>query len=93
MSESDVQARIFKVLSTTKRVRIIELLKQKPLCVNELSHELGITIAAVSQHLRILRTSGIITADRQGYFIFYHVNPNMLDKWNQITRNLLEPAE
>lgn len=93
MSESDVQARIFKVLSAVKRVRIIELLKQQSLCVNALSDELGITIPAVSQHIRILRTAGIIRADKKGYFVYYYLNRDMLKKWNAIARNLLELSE
>ncbi len=48
MSESDKQARMFKVLSAVKRVRIIELLKQRSMCVNALAQELGITPVAVS---------------------------------------------
>ena len=93
MSESELQARIFKVLSVAKRVRIIELLKQQSLCVNALSNELGITTAAVSQHLRILRTAGIVSADKQGYFVFYVLNENTLNKWNRLARNLLEKIE
>ncbi len=55
MNKTDQQARIFKVLSTPSRVRIIELLKDRSLCVNALARSLSITPAAVSQHLRVLR--------------------------------------
>ncbi|MBW2668912.1 MAG: winged helix-turn-helix transcriptional regulator [Deltaproteobacteria bacterium] len=47
---------IFKVLSVDTRVKIIELLKaQGPLGAKDISAAIGITTAAVSQHLKILK--------------------------------------
>ncbi|MBU4244337.1 MAG: ArsR family transcriptional regulator, partial [Proteobacteria bacterium] len=54
MVQPDKAARVFKVLSVESRVRLIELLKQRSLCVNALARSLAITPAAVSQHLRVL---------------------------------------
>ena len=69
MSEAEKAARVFKVLSVDTRVRMIELLKHRSLCVNTLARQLGITPAAVSQHLRVLRDADIVKADKQGYFV------------------------
>jgi len=93
MSKSDKAARVFKVLSVETRVRMIELLKRRPLCVNALAHELGISPAAVSQHLRILRDADIVTGDKQGYFVHYRVNNKTLAEWNKTARSLLEIDE
>lgn len=82
-------ARVFKVLAVETRVRMIELLKQRSLCVNALARDLGISAAAVSQHLRILRDADIVTADRQGYFVHYRVNKKMLAMWQEIAQDLL----
>jgi len=90
VTDSEKQARIFKVLSVSTRVRMIDLLKSRPLCVNALARALGITPAAVSQHLRILRDADIVIADRQGYFIHYRVNPKTLAEWNVSAKKLLE---
>ena len=47
---------MFKVLAVETRVKIIDLLKTEgPLGAKKISELLGITPAAVSQHLRILR--------------------------------------
>ena len=62
-SDSGELARIFKVLSADTRVRMIDLLKRRSLCVNALARALKITPAAVSQHLRVLRDADIVTAD------------------------------
>ena len=93
MSETDKAARVFKVLSVATRVRMIELLKHRALCVNALAAQLGITPAAVSQHLRVLRDADIVTGDKQGYFVHYRVNNKTLAEWNETTKNLLEIDE
>lgn len=89
MGDAENLARIFKILSVEVRLRIIELLKGQPLCVNALAHFLGITPAAVSQHLRVLRDAGIVTGKKRGYFIHYKVNQEKLDALYQMIRDLL----
>lgn len=89
MTDSEKQARIFKVLSVSTRVRMIDLLKSRSLCVNALARALEITPAAVSQHLRILRDADIVIADKQGYFVHYRVNPKTLAEWNESAKQLL----
>lgn len=90
MTNSEKQARIFKVLSVSTRVRMIDLLKRRSLCVNALAQALEITPAAVSQHLRVLRDAGIVTADKQGYFVHYRVNEKTLAKWSKTVKSLLK---
>jgi ArsR family transcriptional regulator len=90
VSNTGKKARIFKILSVERRVRIIELLKDRSLCVNALAHALDITPAAVSQHLRILRDADIVVADKQGYFVHYRVNEETLAEWNETAKSLLE---
>ena len=93
MSKPDKAARVFKVLSVETRVRMIELLKHRSLCVNALAHGLGISPAAVSQHLRVLRDADIVTGDKQGYFVHYRVNNKTLAEWNETAKSLLEIDE
>ena len=93
MTDSEKQARIFKVLSVGTRVRMIDLLKRRSLCVNALARDLEITPAAVSQHLRVLRDADIVTADKQGYFVHYRVNEETLAEWSKTSRSLLEMKE
>jgi DNA-binding transcriptional ArsR family regulator len=65
MPDTEKAARVFKVLSVETRVRMIELLKRRSLCVNALAKTLNITPAAVSQHLRVLRDADLVIADKQ----------------------------
>ncbi|MBN1505000.1 MAG: winged helix-turn-helix transcriptional regulator [Candidatus Eisenbacteria bacterium] len=90
MLETRDQARIFKLLSVETRIRMIELLKHRSLCVNALARRLRITPAAVSQHLRVLRDADIVVAEKRGYYVHYRVNRKTLAKWSRTARGLLE---
>lgn len=90
MSDPEQHARIFKVLSVETRVKMLELLKRSPLCVNALARALDITPAAVSQHLRILRDADLVTADRRGTFVHYAVNEKTLKEWREMATRILD---
>jgi len=73
-------ADLFKILSVDKRIEIIELLKKEPTSVNALAEALGITQSAVSQHLRVLKGARLVKDERQGYWIYYSLNKDVLEK-------------
>jgi DNA-binding transcriptional ArsR family regulator len=76
---------MFKALAVETRVRILELLKtQGPLGAKEIGRLTGITAAAASQHLKILKQAGLVRSERQGYWIPYAVNPEVLEKYRQL---------
>jgi DNA-binding transcriptional ArsR family regulator len=74
------RSNMFKVLGVGTRVRIIELLKTKgPLGAKRIAQLVGVTPAAVSQHLRVLKQAGLVNSERKGYFIPYRVNVRGLE--------------
>jgi DNA-binding transcriptional ArsR family regulator len=80
-----VPSEIFKVLAVETRVRIIDLLKSRgPLGVKNIAELVGVTPAAVSQHLKILRQSGLVRSERKGYWIPYSINEEVLENCRQI---------
>lgn len=85
-------SRIFKVLASPARIRILALIKNRSLCVSILAGELGITPAAVSQHLRILRDAGLAVGEKRGYYVHYRADNDSLKKWQKKIRLFLEPA-
>ena len=71
---------MFKVLGVETRVKIINLLKSKgPLGAKRIAELLGITPAAVSQHLKILRQAGLVRNERKGYWIPYSIDEEALE--------------
>jgi len=81
--------RVFRVLSVETRVRIVQLLKERALCVNALAAQLGVTPAAVSQHLRVLRDADLVVAERRGYHVHYRANPEILAASKDLADELL----
>ena len=53
-------------LADPTRRRIFELVAEHPSPVGELAAQLPVTRPAVSQHLKVLRTAGLVTEQRAG---------------------------
>jgi len=80
-----VPSEMFKVLAVETRVRIIDLLKSRgPLGAKNIAELVGVTPAAVSQHLKILRQSGLVRSERKGYWIPYSIDEEALENCRQI---------
>lgn len=78
-------AEIFKVLSVETRVKIIELLKGRgPLGAKDIAATIGITTAAVSQHLKILKQAGLVRSERKGYWIPYSIDEKAMENCRQL---------
>jgi len=90
MTDIEEIARIFNILSVRARLRILELVKDRALCVGALASRLGITPGAVSQHLRVLREAGLVTAQRCGYFVHYRLKRDTLSRWQEILKEFWE---
>jgi DNA-binding transcriptional ArsR family regulator len=84
-------ARICKLLSVQTRVRIVQLLKDRALCVGALSARLDVTQGAVSQHLRVLRDADLVVPEKRGHFVHYRLNERTLAKWQGLLEPLFEP--
>jgi len=92
MIDSKELARLLKVLSVETRVRIVQLLKGRALCVNALAARLGVTQGAVSQHLRVMRDASLVIDEKRGYFVHYRLNEDILAAWREEIDKLLDPT-
>jgi DNA-binding transcriptional ArsR family regulator len=76
---------MFKVLSVETRVKMLDLLKSKgPLGAKSMAESIGISPAAVSQHLKILKQAGLVNSERKGYWIPYTVDEDALECCRQV---------
>ncbi|MEM2123921.1 MAG: metalloregulator ArsR/SmtB family transcription factor [Methanolinea sp.] len=64
-------ATIFRALSDETRLGIYLLLGNGELCVCHIQAALGTTQTKVSRHLGILRNAGLVTARREGLWVYY----------------------
>jgi len=63
-----------KAMGHPTRLRILELLARSGCCVGEIERQLDLRQSNVSQHLRVLRDSGLVTVSRQGQTLCYSLN-------------------
>jgi DNA-binding transcriptional ArsR family regulator len=87
--EADKLARVLKILSVGTRVRIVQILKGRTLCVGALASQLDVTQGAVSQHLRVMRDAGLVIDEKRGYYVHYRLNEQTLDRWRKQIDGLL----
>ena len=66
LTRQEVLATFFQGLADPTRVRILELLAERPRSVSELQHELGLAQGRVSSHLSCLRWCGFVLATVEG---------------------------
>ena len=71
------------------RQTIIKLLdEQKRMTVTEIYDRLKLEQSVASQHLAILRRTGVVKTEREGKFIFYSVNKPRLAEVSRIIEEL-----
>jgi DNA-binding transcriptional ArsR family regulator len=67
-------AELFSALGDTSRVRIVSALAVGELNVGELAVHVDLTHSAVSHHLRHLRQMRLVSARKDGRYVYYHLD-------------------
>lgn len=62
---------LFKIFGDSTRIKILFLLSQGERSVNQIAADLNMTQSAISHQLRILKTSRLIKAERDGKLSIY----------------------
>lgn len=76
MSKQDLRAaqKIFRALADRNRLRILLMLRERPLAVCEIREVLGIAVSTVSRHLSILKDAGLLADDKDGKWVNYRLS-------------------
>ena len=69
----EFKMRIFKVISDTNRLKILELLRKGEICQCEIIPLLEQSQPTISRHLRLLEEAGLIRSRREGVRMLYEV--------------------
>ena len=64
----------YKIFGDQTRLRILDALLNKPLCVNEISELLDMTQSAISHQLKNLRASNLVKTDKIGKNVYYSIS-------------------
>src|SRR3989344_3223985 len=86
-----LHAEMCRVFSNPTRLEILNLLRDKEMSVTGLIEKTHLSQANVSQHLSIMRSRGIVVANRKGRNIYYQItNPKIIKAFDIIKEVLSE---
>ena len=90
-------AKLGKALGSEVRLELLELIIQCPTAVEDLARKMKLPIANVSQHLQVLKQSGVVTTTREGKAIVYQVaDTDVVDlflKLQQVAQNHIDEVD
>jgi DNA-binding transcriptional ArsR family regulator len=66
-----LHSEICKTMANPKRLEVLNCLRKGEMTVSQLVEKTGISQANLSQHLGMMRSSGILSSRREGIHIFY----------------------
>lgn len=73
-------AELFKIFGDSTRIKIINVLLEEELCVNDISKKINVSQSAVSHQLRILKTSKLVKYRKEANMIYYSLDDNHVKK-------------
>ena len=84
------RSKIFKALSDTGRLEILEFLRDGEKCVCDIAQNFGIRQPLVSRHLKILRDCGVVKQRGEGTRRLYSVSdPRIFELIDSVTLDLV----
>jgi DNA-binding transcriptional ArsR family regulator len=83
------QVSICKAFANPIRLRILDMIAQRPYAASELQEQLSISKANLSQHMTILRAAGVIITHREGKQVFCSLAIPEVKQACQLIRNVL----
>lgn len=79
---------LLKALADENRLRIIQLILQKELCVCEIETMLNMNQSNVSRHLSKLKQAQIIESSKDGQWVHYRIAPIFIENYPGILEHL-----
>lgn len=84
-------AELFHALSDETRLEILDCLRTCDRCVCELTDHLDAAQSRLSFHLRVLKDAGLVTDRREGRWMYYTLNPEVLGEAAELAQTLATP--
>jgi DNA-binding transcriptional ArsR family regulator len=84
---------VFHALGDPSRRAIVERVSKGPISVSRLTEPLGITLAAVVQHLQVLEESGLVQTEKVGRVRTCRIEPaglSVVEQWISDRRSMWE---
>lgn len=71
---------LFKIFGDSTRIKIINILLNNELCVNDIVQKTNVSQSAVSHQLRILKSSKLVKYRKEGNLIYYSLADDHVKK-------------
>ncbi|PEO42598.1 ArsR/SmtB family transcription factor [Bacillus pseudomycoides] len=72
--------RILQAISDETRLKMLRDLSFQSFCTQQLTERYSLTKSTVSNHLKMLESTGLIQKERKGYYVFYKTNRERLEQ-------------
>ncbi|SEK66762.1 transcriptional regulator, ArsR family [Pseudoxanthomonas sp. GM95] len=70
--------KIFEALASRPRREILAYLSAQELSAGEIAQRFSMSAPAISRHLALLQSAGLVSSERRGQFVVYRLNPDNL---------------
>lgn len=67
-------AQLFKTLGDPTRIKILQVLSLREMCVCDITHVLNMTHSAISHQLKTLRQAGLVKNRKDGKVVYYSLD-------------------
>jgi ArsR family transcriptional regulator len=84
---------ILKALADENRIRILNLLRNRELCVCDIEAVLGIKQSNTSRHLTKLKMAGIIVSAKKSQWVYYRLNDPTFQKFPFLSMIISDEVE
>ncbi|GBG07178.1 transcriptional regulator [Paenibacillus agaridevorans] len=88
MNQFEEISECMKLLSDKTRLNILALLKEQEMCVCDIVDILATTQPNISQHLRKLKSGGLVNETRRSQWIYYSLNTDSKPYLNEVMNHL-----
>src|SRR5437763_15330106 len=82
----------FQALADETRRAILEFLRGGPRTSGEIANQFHSSWPTISRHLSVLRTGGLVVAERRGQAIYYELNTSVFEDLVQHLMGWIGPA-
>jgi DNA-binding transcriptional ArsR family regulator len=81
---------VLRALSDPSRREILRLLRRRDLSAGEIAERFPLAKSTLSGHFNVLKSAGLVVAERNGTSIVYSLNESMLEESLQALLELLD---
>ena len=85
----DIQAEFCRAMGNATRLKILHILRERPMTVSEIMVRLELNQSMASRQLSVLRSVGVVIGERHGNEMLYHLTNEKIGEVCDLVRTVL----